>query len=58
MILHCKEDLPSLLRQSTSESDEHGQRLKCNLDEQMHETDPISSTITTKPLSLKQVGVG
>lgn len=33
----------SLLRQSTSESDKHGERLKCNLDEQMHETDPISS---------------
>lgn len=33
----------SSLRQSTSESDEHGQRLKCNLDEQMHETDTVSS---------------
>ena len=52
-------ELSSLLRQSTSESDEHGERLKCNLDEQMHETDPISSsatattTTTTKPLSHK-----
>jgi hypothetical protein len=36
-------ELSSLLRQSTSESDEHGERLKCNLDEQMHETDPIAS---------------
>lgn len=45
---------PSLLRQSTSKSDEHGKRLKCNLpieggvlentiDDQTHETDPISS---------------
>jgi hypothetical protein len=38
-------ELSSLLRQSTSESDEHGERLKCNLDEQMHETDPISSEV-------------
>ena len=36
-------ELSSLLRQSTSESDEHGERLKCNLDEQMYEIDPISS---------------
>nr|ACG39243.1 hypothetical protein [Zea mays] len=31
----------SLLRQSTTESDEHGERLNCNLDEQMRETSHI-----------------